>query len=90
MLLFKKLDGWSLTHLLWPYGLVLTMVELGVGSLKAAWIAIVLAAIWELLDEINKKYNLRWWWLDPAGFSLTDFLYGIIGAIGAFMLVLFF
>ena len=87
---FKKLDGFSIVHFLWPYAFVLTAVTFGLGSSKATWIAIVLAAIWEGLDEVNEKYSLKWWWLDPAGFSLSDFLYGCAGAALAWIVTVFF
>ena len=90
MQLLKKLDAWSLTHLLWPYALTFSLREWGVENIKAAAISILTVLIWEALDEINKRYNLKWWWLDPAGFCLTDLLLGVIGATVAFLLIFFF
>lgn len=79
---FFKLDSHTLNHFAGGYIITLTLVSLGMGSLRAFVFGLVGVAIWELFDEINKRYNLKLWFLDPRGFGLSDF---IIGGIGAFL-----
>ena len=91
MLLLKKLDVYSVIHFLWPYAQVLTLAEFGVGYTKACWITLVTVIVWEALDELKKLYKWKKvWWLDPAGFCLTDLLVGLIGIMTAYILKLFF
>jgi len=90
MLLLKKLDAWSLTHFLWPALQVMVLSELGVGIWASCWATLITVAAWEGLDELKKLYKWKTWWLDPAGFCFTDFLLGLIGITGAFLVKLFF
>lgn len=71
-----KPDGWTAIHFMMGLGSALIVRSLGGDRWLAFGVAVLVCAVWELLDALLAG----WLWFDPRGGDVVDVLVGMVGA----------
>jgi len=89
MFFSNKFDSHTITHFIGCYAFTFTFYYIFKCPIWfAAGISLLLGVIWEILDDLNSKYQWHKSYLDPRGGDILDIVTDLIGIWLAVSLIL--